>query len=75
MTGVQTCALPISLLVVAFVGTINPSAGGTSVFVPIEHAVLSGAVGAKSRTHAFARYSLLGALAGALALLYWQAQE
>ena len=57
------------LLVVAFVGTINPSAGGTSVFVPLEHAVLSGAVDARRRTHAFARYSLLGALAGACGAL------
>ena len=30
------------LLVVAFAGTINPSAGSVSVFVPLEHAVLSG---------------------------------
>ena len=28
------------LLVVAFAGTINPSAGSVSVFVPLEHAVL-----------------------------------
>jgi MFS family permease len=53
------------LLLVAFVGTINPSGGSTSVFVPLEHTVLSGAVPAARRTSAFARYSLLGALAGA----------
>lgn len=53
------------LLLVAFVGTINPSGGSTSVFVPLEHTVLSGAVQAKQRTAAFARYSLMGALAGA----------
>ena len=29
------------LLVVAFAGTINPSAGSVSVFVPLEHAVLT----------------------------------
>ncbi len=29
------------LLVVAFIGTINPSAGSTSSFVPVEHAVLT----------------------------------
>ena len=29
------------LLVVAFAGTINPSAGSVSVFVPLEHAVLA----------------------------------
>ncbi len=53
------------LLAVAFVGTINPSGGSTSVFVPLEHAVLSGAVAPAARTHTFARYSLIGALAGA----------
>ena len=57
------------LLVVAFVGTINPSGGSTSVFVPLEHTVLSGAVEPARRTWAFARYSLLGALAGAVGAL------
>ncbi|HUG98055.1 MAG TPA: MFS transporter [Gammaproteobacteria bacterium] len=57
------------LLLVAFVGTINPSGGSTSVFVPLEHTVLSGAVPAAQRTHAFARYSLFGALAGAAGAL------
>ena len=57
------------LLLVAFVGTINPSAGSTSIFVPLEHTVLSGAVSAAERTRAFARYSLVGALAGACGAL------
>jgi len=57
------------LLLVAFVGTINPSGGSTSIFVPLEHAVLAGAVAPRERTAAFARYSLLGALAGALGSL------
>ncbi|MER8842018.1 MFS transporter, partial [Mesorhizobium sp. M0913] len=29
------------LLMIAFAGTINPSAGSVSVFVPLEHAVLT----------------------------------
>jgi MFS family permease len=57
------------LLVVALVGTINPSGGSTSIFVPLEHTVLSGAVTASERTRAFARYSLVGALAGAFGAL------
>ncbi len=57
------------LLLVAFVGTINPSAGSTSIFVPLEHTVLSGAVAPAERTRAFARYSLVGALAGACGAL------
>jgi MFS family permease len=57
------------LVLVAFVGTINPSGGSTSIFVPLEHTVLSGAVSAAGRTRAFARYSLVGALAGAFGAL------
>ena len=57
------------LLLVAFVGTINPSGGSTSIFVPLEHTLLSGAVAPAARTGAFARYSLIGALAGALGAL------
>ncbi len=57
------------LFVVAFVGTVNPSGGSASLFVPIEHTVLSGAVAPAGRTGAFARYSLIGALAGALGSL------
>jgi MFS family permease len=54
------------LLVVAFAGTINPSAGSVSVFVPLEHAVLARDVSDRERTKMFSRYSLVGALAGAL---------
>ncbi|MCC6210166.1 MAG: MFS transporter [Burkholderiales bacterium] len=57
------------LFIVAFVGTINPSGGSTSVFVPLEHTVLSAAVPPAGRTRAFARYSLVGALAGACGAL------
>ena len=57
------------LVVVALVGTINPSGGSTSIFVPLEHTVLSGSVSAAGRTRAFARYSLVGALAGAFGAL------
>jgi len=57
------------LLLVAFAGTINPSGGSTSIFVPLEHTVLTGAVTDAGRTRAFARYSLIGALAGAAGAL------
>ncbi|TIV64547.1 MAG: MFS transporter [Mesorhizobium sp.] len=53
------------LLVVALAGTINPSAGGVSVFVPLEHAVLAREVTERERTGMFARYSVAGALAAA----------
>lgn len=57
------------LLVVAFVGTLNPSSGDVSVFLPLEHAVLSDAVSSERRTQAFARYSLVGAVCGAIGAL------
>jgi MFS family permease len=57
------------LLVIAFVGTINPSAGDVTVFLPTEQAVLASAVAARDRTLLFAWYNLLGALAGALGAL------
>lgn len=57
------------LVVVAFVGTVNPSAGSASAFVPVEHAVLTREATDKDRTHVFARYSLVGALASACGAL------
>jgi MFS family permease len=58
-----------AVLVVALVGTVNPSAGSVSIFVPLEHAVLSGAASDIERTRMFARYSLIGALAAAVGAL------
>ena len=57
------------LLVVAFVGTLNPSSGDVSVFLPLEHARLAGAATGQGRTALFARYSLLGAVSAALGAL------
>jgi MFS family permease len=57
------------LLIVAFAGTINPSAGSVSVFVPLEHAALAREITDANRTKMFARYSLVGALAGAVGAL------
>lgn len=57
------------LLLVALVGTLNPSGGDVSVFLPLEHAVLSQAVSNKERTKMFARYSLVGSLLGAFGAL------
>ena len=57
------------LLLIAFVGTLNPSAGDVSVFLPLEQAALSETVGARERTALFARYSLIGSLCGAAGTL------
>lgn len=57
------------LLVIAFVGTINPSTGDVSVFLPLEHARLAAASDARSRTDLFARYALTGTMFAAIGAL------
>ncbi len=57
------------LLLVAFIGTLNPSSGDVSVFLPLEHARLAESSHGPGRTAVFARYSLLGALFAALGAL------
>lgn len=57
------------LVMVAFAGTVNPSAGNVSIFVPLEHTALVRQVTARDRTKLFARYSLVGALAAAVGSL------
>jgi MFS family permease len=57
------------LLLIAFVGTLNPSSGDVSVFLPMEQSVLTRSVADKDRTDLFARYSLAGALMGAFGTL------
>jgi MFS family permease len=58
-----------TILFVACVGTINPSAGSVSIFVPLEHALLSRSITDAERTRMFARYGLMGAIAAALGSL------
>jgi MFS family permease len=57
------------LLVIAFVGTLNPSGGDVSVFLPLEHTVIAHVVPDRNRTAVFARYSFVGAVFGALGAL------
>ena len=66
-TGLSFALLtaPWLLMLIAFAGTLNPSSGDVSVFLPLEHAVLARLASDRQRTHAFARYSLVGALVGA----------
>lgn len=70
-TGVSFAAVSDfwPLLVIAFVGTLNPSSGGVSVFLPLEHAVISHASNDSDRTAAFAHYSLVGSLVAAVGAL------
>lgn len=57
------------LLVVAFVGTLNPSSGDVSVFLPLEHARLASAARGPVRVALFARYSLVASLSAAIGAL------
>jgi MFS family permease len=70
-TGVAFAGLSAfwPLLLVAFIGTLNPSSGDVSVFLPLEHARLAQAAQGDARTALFARYSLTGSLSAAVGAL------
>ena len=57
------------LLLVAFLGTINPSSGDVSVFLPTELALLPQTTSDAQRTALFARFSMTGSLVAAFGAL------
>ncbi len=57
------------LIAVAFVGTLNPSAGDVSVFLPVEQSLLASSTAPAERTALYARYNVAGALAAAVGSL------
>lgn len=57
------------LFVIAFAGTLNPSSGDVSVFLPLEQSRLAQAADGDARTALFARYSLVGAVSAAVGSL------
>jgi MFS family permease len=57
------------LVVVGFAGTLNPSGGDVSPFLPLEQSLLAHAGPPSNRTQLFARYSLTGTLMTALGAL------
>jgi MFS family permease len=59
----------VLLLVVAFLGTLNPGGGDVSVFLPTEQALLAQSSPTPARAERFALYNLGGALAGAFGAL------
>ncbi|HZW73509.1 MAG TPA: MFS transporter, partial [Caldimonas sp.] len=63
------------LAIVALVGTLNPSSGDVSVFLPLEQALLAQSAADNERTALFARYSVVGALVGAVGALFAAAPE
>jgi MFS family permease len=66
-TGVGFGTLPWfwPLVVVGFVGTLNPSGGDVSLFLPTEQAALAGVTETAERPRAFGFYNLAGTLAAA----------
>ena len=59
----------VLVAMIAFFGTMNPSTGDLGMLVPLEHAMIARSVADQERTGAFARYSLIGALATAAGAL------
>jgi len=53
------------ILLVAFAGTLNPSMGDVTLFLPTEQSLLAKAVAPEGRTALFARYNVAGSLLGA----------
>ena len=67
--GFATVTDFLPLLLIAVIGTLNPSNGDVSVFSPLEQSLLSHVVTSEQRTALFARYSLVGNLVGAIGAL------
>lgn len=67
--GFATAEAFLPVLIVAAIGTMNPTAGDVSVFLPTEQAFLAGHATGTDRTRLYARYNLGGALAGAVGAL------
>jgi MFS family permease len=57
------------VLLIVFLGTMNPSTGDIGMFVPLEHAMLAQGAADQDRTRIFAHYSLIGAIATAIGAL------
>ncbi|GJG98224.1 MFS transporter [Cupriavidus pauculus] len=57
------------LLIIAFVGTLNPSSGDVSIFLPLEQARLAESATPDARTALFARYGIAASLSAAFGAL------
>ena len=78
--GFATLSALWPLLIVAFIGPLNPSGGDVSVFLPLEHTMLAASAPGDSRITVFARYSFFGSIFGAVGALAaavpdWLARE
>ena len=57
------------LMLAAFIGTLNPSGGDVSVFLPLEHTLVAQSAPDEARTAIYARYSFIGSIGAALGSL------
>ena len=78
--GFATLSALWPLLIVAFIGPLNPSGGDVSVFLPLEHTLLAASAPGDARITVFARYSFFGSIFGAVGALAaavpdWLARE
>src|SRR3984957_5897507 len=71
LTGIGFASLTSfwAMFAVAVIGTLNPSAGDVSLFLPVEQAALAEAATVGDLTSMFALYNVCGAMAGALGAL------
>jgi MFS family permease len=71
VTGLGFAAVTsyLALLAIAVVGTLNPSAGDVSLFLPTEQAALADSTPSERLTSAFALYNVAGGVGGALGAL------
>ncbi len=71
VTGVTyaTTTVFVALVVVGTIGTMNPSSGDVSVFLPMEQSLLPSTVADDHRTAMFARYAFIGSFCGAVGSL------
>jgi predicted MFS family arabinose efflux permease len=67
--GFATVTRYVPLVIVGFCGTLNPSAGDVSLFLPTEQAVVADLTETHERPHRFAVYNVGATLAGALGAL------
>jgi MFS family permease len=68
ITYASTTAFAI-LMVVGAIGTMNPTSGDVSVFLPIEQSLLPSTAPDERRTAMFARYAFVGSIFGAVGSL------
>jgi predicted MFS family arabinose efflux permease len=71
VTGIvyATSTTFVVLIVVGFIGTMNPSSGDVSVFAPIEQSLLPATTSDSGRTAMFARYAFVGSVFAAIGAL------